>query len=204
MLFGSGMRVNEVAHLKVSDVFYRDGALKEVFIIRGPTTKTDQHRPGFILARQHREALFAWRDQRVAEGAFISKDGSYGGLEPESDLILGRRGKTWRRLAFNDKKYKTGTGEIVTTKVCGSLENLVRELLKGAGLNYGSSHSGRRTLATWLDRKGYDLELIQLILGHRNPDMTLEYIDPNLPRIKAAFQSIWSGLKAPITNDHLP
>ena len=37
------MRVNEVAHLKVSDVFYRDGALKDVFIIRGPTTKTDQH-----------------------------------------------------------------------------------------------------------------------------------------------------------------
>ena len=33
MLFGSGMRVNEVAHLKVSDVFYRDGALKEVFLL---------------------------------------------------------------------------------------------------------------------------------------------------------------------------
>lgn len=139
----------------------------------------------------------AWRDQRVAEGAFLSQDGSYGGLDPDSDLILGRRGKTWRRLAFNDKKYKTGAGETVTTKVCGSLENLVRELLKGAGLNYGSSHSGRRTLATWLDRKGYDLELIQLILGHRNPDMTLEYIDPDLPRIKSAFQSIWSGVKTP-------
>jgi len=93
-----------------------------------------------------------------------------------------------------DKKYKTSSGEIVTTKVCGSLENLVRELLKGAGLNYGSSHSGRRTLATWLDRKGYGLELIQLILGHRNADMTLEYIDPDLPRIKAAFQSIWKGV----------
>jgi hypothetical protein len=28
MLFGSEMRVNEVAHLKVADVSYRDGALK--------------------------------------------------------------------------------------------------------------------------------------------------------------------------------
>lgn len=197
MLFGSGLRVNEVAHLKVSDVFYSNGQLKEVFSVRGATTKTDTHRPGFILAMQHREALIAWRDQRVADDAFISQDGSYGGLDPNSELILGRRGKRWQRLAFNDKAYKTKAGEIVTTKVCGSLENLVRELLKGAGLNYGSSHSGRRTLATWLDRKGYDLELIQLILGHRNPDMTLEYIDPDLPRIKAAFQSIWSGLKAP-------
>lgn len=103
----------------------------------------------------------------------------------------GGRGEDW----LFDKKYKTSSGEAVTTKVCGSLENLVRELLKGAGLNYGSSHSGRRTLATWLDRKGYGLELIQLILGHRNPDMTLEYIDPDLPRIKEAFQSIWSGVK---------
>lgn len=127
------MRVNEVAHLLVSDVFYSDGQLKEVFSIRGRTTKTDQHRPGFILARQHREALIAWRDQRVAEGAFTPQDDSYGGLDGDSYLFLGRRGKTWRRLAFN-KKYKTSSGEVVTTKVCGSLENLVRELLKGAGL----------------------------------------------------------------------
>lgn len=83
-----------------------------------------------------------------------------------------------------DKKYKTGSGEVVTTKVCGSLENLVRELLKGSGLIHGSSHSGRRTLATWLDRKGYDLELIQLILGHRNPDMTLETSKPLLSTAK--------------------
>lgn len=195
MLFGSGLRVNEVAHLLVSDVFYRDGKLKEVFSVRGPSTKTGKHRPAFILARQHREALIAWRDQRVSEGAFLSEDGSYGDLCGDSYLFLGKRGRTWRRLAFDDKKYKTGTGEIVTTKVCGSLENLVRELFKGSGLIYGSSHSGRRTLATWLDRKGYDLELIQLVLGHTNPDMSLEYIDPDLPRIKAAFHSMsmpWS------------
>jgi len=197
MLFGSGLRVNEVAHLKVSDVFYQDGTLKEVCAIPGNTTKTGKSRPAFVLARQHRDALVAWRDQRVTEGAFLSEDGSYGGLRDDSHLFLGRRGKTWRRLAFNDKKYKTSAGEVVTTKVCGSLENLVRDLLKGAGLNYGSSHSGRRTLATWLDRKGCDLELIQLILGHNSPDMTLEYIDPDLPRIKAAFQSIWSNVKVP-------
>lgn len=195
MLFGSGLRVNEVAHLKVADLFYRDGSLKEAFIVPGVTTKTKKSRPAFILARQHREALTAWQDQRLDEGAFLSDDGSYGGLRGDSHLFLGKRGRTWRRLSFNDKKYKTKAGEIVTTKVCGSLENLVRDLLKGAGLIYGSSHSGRRTLATWLDRKGYDLELIQLILGHENPDMSLEYINPDLPRIKAAFQSIWSGVK---------
>lgn len=195
MLFGSGMRVNEVAHLQVSDIFYRNGDLKDVFVIRAATTKTGNSRAAYVIARQHREALLAWRGQRVAENAFLSADGSYGGLQGDSPLVLGKRGKTWRKLAFNDKKYRNKAGEVLTTKVCGSLENLVRDLFKGAGLIYGSSHSGRRTLATWLDRKGYDLELIQLILGHENPEMTLEYIDPDLPRIKAAFQSIWKGVE---------
>ena len=93
MLFGSGLRVNEVAHLKVSDIFYQDGTLKEVCVIPGNTTKTGKSRPAFVLARQHRDALVAWRDQRVTEGAFLSEDGSYGGLRDDSHLFLGRRGK---------------------------------------------------------------------------------------------------------------
>ena len=77
--------------------------------------------------------------------------------------------------------------------MCGSLENLVRKLLKGSGLQHGSSHSGRRTLATWMDRKGYDLELIQRILGHESPEMTLEYIDP----LEEAYKNLWKGVKMP-------
>lgn len=131
MLFGSGLRVNEVAHLKVSDVFHPNGTLKEVFSVPSPYTKTDKGRPSFIVARHQRDALLEWRDQRLREKAFLSEDGSYGGLSGDSPLILGKRGKTWTRLAFNDKKYRTEDGEIATTKVCGSLENLVRDLFKG-------------------------------------------------------------------------
>ena len=46
---------------------------------------------------------------------------------------------------------------------------------------------GCRTLATQLDAKGVELETIQRILGHEDPDMTLEYIDPNFERIQKAF-----------------
>jgi integrase len=197
MLFGSGLRINEVAHLKVSDVIYRDGTIKEVFTLPAPYTKTGKSRACFIIAKQQRKAIQEWIAQRVSENAFLSKDGTYGGLQGDSYFILGKRGKTWRRLAFNDKKYRTADGRTVSTKVCGSLENLVRALFTGAGLNAGSSHSGRRTLASWLDRKGYDLEFIQMILGHENPDMSLEYIDPHLPRIKSAFESIWKGVRPP-------
>ncbi|MEW8440955.1 MAG: tyrosine-type recombinase/integrase [Candidatus Thiodiazotropha taylori] len=38
-------------------------------------------------------------------------------------------------------------------------------------------HSGRRSLATLMDRENYDLELIQKILGHEDKELTLEYID---------------------------
>ncbi|GAB0154551.1 hypothetical protein MnBA_39510 [Marinobacterium sp. BA1] len=53
------------------------------------------------------------------------------------------------------------------------------------------------SLASWLARKGYDLEFIQMILGHENPDMSLEYIDPHLPKIKSALESIWKGVRSP-------
>lgn len=39
MLFGAGMRINEVAQLKVKDVFRPDGELKKTFIIPANTPK---------------------------------------------------------------------------------------------------------------------------------------------------------------------
>ena len=81
--------------------------------------------------------------------------------------------------------------------VCSSLENLMREIFKGAGIQGGSSHSGRRTLATWLDRKGCDIELIRYILNHEDPEMTLGYIEPSDERIESAFNNLMSGVKMP-------
>ena len=81
--------------------------------------------------------------------------------------------------------------------VCSSLENLIREIQKGAGIQGGSIHSGRRTLATWLDRKGCDLELIRYILNHEDPDMTIEYIDPSEKRIEQAYKSLMSSVRIP-------
>lgn len=73
----------------------------------------------------------------------------------------------------------------------------MREIMKGAGIQGGSSHSGRRTLATWLDRKDCDLELIRYILNHEDPEMTIEYIDPFQKRIEKAYKEILKGIKMP-------
>lgn len=195
MLFGSGMRINEVAQLKVKDVYRPDGELKKTFIIPGKYTKTNKSRVAYIVAPQHRQALDNWRSQRVTEKAMPSDDDSYGGLAGESPLFLSKKG-AWRKFAFNAKRYATSDGE-KETLVCSSLENLMREIMKGAGIRGGSSHSGRRTLATWLDRKGCDLELIRYILNHEDPDMTIEYIDPSQERIEQAYKALMKDIKMP-------
>lgn len=195
MLFGTGMRINEVAQLKVSDTYYPSGELKAAFIIPGTYTKTGKPRPAYIKVKQQREALDLWQKQRIAETAMLSEDGSYGGLDGSSPLFLSKKG-AWRNFSFNSKKYMT-IGGIKETMVCASLENTVRDIIKSAGVQGGSSHSGRRSIATKMDRKGYDLKLIQKILGHEDEEMTLEYIDPDMDRIDAAYKNLWQGVKLP-------
>jgi len=195
MLFGSGLRITEVGQLKVSDVFYPDGELKTSFVIPGTYTKTGKPRTAYIIVPQQREALEAWRLHRLADKAMISDDASYGGLNGNSPLFLSKKG-AWRKFAFNVKKYKTKNG-VKDTLVCASLENTVREIIKSAGIQGGSSHSGRRSLATLMDHKGYDLDLIQKILGHEDEEMSLEYIEPSMGRIDSAMKNLWSGVKIP-------
>jgi len=199
MLFGSGLRVTEVGQLKVSDVYYPDGELKKSFVIPGTYTKTGKPRTSYIIVPQQREAIEAWRLHRISENAMISEDASFGGLRGGSPLFLSKKG-AWRKFAFNTKKYKTKSG-IKETLVCASLENTIREIIKSAGIQGGSSHSGRRSLATLMDHKGYDLDLIQKILGHEDEEMSLEYIDPCLGRIDSAMKNLWCGVKLPKFNE---
>ncbi len=197
MLFASGCRINEAAQLKVKDIYFPTGELKQAFKIPGSYTKTGNPRIVYLLVRQQREALESLRLQRLADSVMLSDNGSYGGLNPDSPVFLSKKGKHWRKFSFNPKKYLDSEGNDKSTMVCGSLENLARELIKCAGVHGGSSHSGRRSLATWMDRKGYGLELIQVILGHTTPDMTLIYIEPWDKRIDLAFKSSCSGLIMP-------
>lgn len=120
MLFGTGMRINEVAQLTVADVIYPSGDLKTCFVIPGTYTKTSKPRPAYIKVKQQREALANWIRQRLNEKALLSDDDSYGGLRGDSPLFLSKKGQ-WRKFAFNVKKYKTEEGE-KETMVCGSLD----------------------------------------------------------------------------------
>ena len=91
-------------------------------------------------------------------------------------------------------KYNYKDGHELTTEVCSSMQNLISDIFKASDLWVGSSHSGRRFLATELDRLDVELEVIQGILGHSDPEMILEYIDVNFDRIKQAFDKSFSGV----------
>lgn len=196
MLFGSGLRINEVAKIKVSDLIRETNELRTTFVIKGSYTKTGKPRAAYILYRRHREAIESWIDELIDERACLSGTDAYRGLHKDWPLFsITKKGSYWRKMAFRDKKYKDAEGNTKTTKVCGSLQNLISELFKNAGLRGGSSHSGRRTLATWLDQKDVELDTIQRILGHEDPSMTLEYIDPNFDRIQAAFDKTLTNIE---------
>ena len=197
MLFGSAMRITEAVTLKVGDLLYSSGELKRTFTIPARYTKTNKTRVAFILAKTHRQSLEAWLDEMVEGKAWPTGGDEYRGLNKDRPVFPTRRGKTWKPLQFQVKKYKDKDGNELTTEVCSSMQNLISDIFKNSGLHGGSTHSGRRALATWLDGLDVELEIIQGILGHSDPEMTLEYIDANFERIQKAFDSSFSGITLP-------
>lgn len=106
MLFGSGLRVNEVAKLTVSDLVRSTGEIKTTFTIPSSYTKTGKSRTAYILAKAHREAIAAWIGQRTTERVFVADSCDHGGLRPDSPMFaITKKGKSWRTMAFRDKKY---------------------------------------------------------------------------------------------------
>ena len=101
----------------VSDIFTKSGELKSTFRMKAEYTKTGRSRDCALVLKQQREALYAWRDRRLADKAMLSDDSSYAGLRGDSCLFLSRSGKKWVSLAFHPKKYMTQDGQ-KETMVC--------------------------------------------------------------------------------------
>ncbi len=197
------MRIGEVIKLKISDLLYSNGELKSTFTIPASYTKTDKARLAFILVKTHRKALEAWLEEMADGRAWSTGKEEYRGLNKDKPVFPTRRGKVWKSLNFQTKKYKNKYGEELTTEVCSSMQNLISGIFKDSGLHGGSTHSGRRFLATMLDSLDVDLEIIQGILGHSDPEMTLSYIDVNFDRIKTAFDKSFSGIVLPDFGEQL-
>jgi len=193
-LFGSLTRITETCYLTVADIFYKNGEFKTIFRMKKEYAKGGRSRDCALVLKQQRKALLVWRDKRIQDKAFLSIDGSYGGLNGDSPLFLsykGQKGLKWVELGFHHKKYTTKDGTVKETLVCSSMENYVRNLFKKCGFKQGSSHSGRKSTASLLSDIGVDYDVIQMAIGHVSDDMTDTYIIPDPQRLTDALNNLY-------------
>lgn len=70
----------------------------------------------------------------------------------------------------------------------GGVEARIRQLGKKAGVQRAHPHKFRRTLATKAIDKGMPIEQVQVLLGHKRIDTTLQYAMVNQNNVKASHK----------------
>ena len=145
LMHWAGMRVGEVAALRIKDLINRDGTLKTEIHLGAAQTKGNQSRT-VVLPKKLQDAL-----SRYTATIWTTN------LE--------------RALFVSTRTTKGFTAN--------SLGNLVKSFYVGAGIDNGSSHSGRRTFITTLAQKGVSARVLQSLAGHKHLGTTQRYIDIN-------------------------
>jgi integrase/recombinase XerD len=157
----AGMRVTEIAQIEVQDVLFPTGALRDEVSLRAAITKGCRQRCIYLSHAKAIEAFDLYLGYRMARRLRVTGDpGRYRGLEPASKLLL-----THKRYKFhlNTKRRVSWAGEPVDNLACDSLQSHVTKLYWHAGIRGGSSHGGRRTMASRQIAQGAQVETVQLL-----------------------------------------
>jgi len=184
----AGMRVTEIAQIEVQDVLFPSGALREEISLRAAITKGCRQRCIYLSDAKAVDALDQYLDYRVARRLRTTVEPSrYRGLEPASKLILTHKGY---KFHLNTKRRVSWVGEPVDYLACDSLQAHVTKLYRDAGIRGGSSHSGRRTMASRLIQQGADVETVQLLLEHAELDHVRPYLEVSQNRLEEMFINV--------------
>jgi integrase/recombinase XerD len=162
----AGMRVGEVAALRICDVLAADGTVMEEISLSAAQTKGN-HARTVLVPRKLRDELTAYLQQRY-------------GL---ADLLAVTRTDTQRALFPTQKNPKRGF-------TANTLCQLFHKIYKDAHMTGATSHSGRRTFITKLADKGVGVRVLMAICGHKSLQTTLRYIELNPTVMKAAVELI--------------
>lgn len=169
----AGMRVTEIAQIEVQDVMFPSGALRDEISLRAAITKGCRQRCVYFSHAKAIEALNRYLDYRVTRRLRTTDEpGRYRGLEPASMLILTHKGY---KFHLNTKRRVSYAGERVDYLACDSLQSHITKLYRDAGIRGGSSHSGRRTMASRLIAQGHSVATVQQLLGHTGLDHVRPY-----------------------------
>lgn len=151
LLWGCGMRIGEVAKIRIGDIYGEDGKIRKQFHVRKADSKTKVNREIFLSNPKLRQAVRDYIKYRTEN-----------------------EGPNLNPVAYLFKSQK-GSGFSANT-----MQQLVKRLCIEAGLPPEvSSHSGRRTFATKLIADGVDIKSVAKLLGHASIRQTCCYAEAN-------------------------
>lgn len=151
--YWAGMRVGEVAALKVKNVLSADGSIKKEIHLDPSQTKGNASRVVYLP-----EKLLIEIENYLNANLLIKSN-------RDLPLFLPERGFK------GDQNIEGFTAD--------SLTHTFTRFYKNAGIDNASSHSGRRTFITNLASKGVSARVLQELAGHRHLSTTQHYIDIN-------------------------
>ena len=164
MGYWAGMRVGEIASLKMRDVLTQEGTINNEVRLGADQTKGSKGRVVVIskkLAKEIEKYLCFIYDTNNLIGITYS--------DTEKPLFY-----THKRNGFDPNT------------LCNHFHNMYKE----AGLNGASSHSGRRTFITNLASKGVGVRVLMSLAGHKNLSTVQRYIDVNDDMKRSAVELI--------------
>jgi integrase/recombinase XerD len=184
----TGMRVSEIAQIEVGDVLFPSGSIRAEVSLRACITKGLRQRCIYPTNRDLVAAIDNYLALRIERRWRISDDPKrYRGLRPDSALVLTFKGY---RYSMNTKRRINEAGEQVDYAACDALQVHVTKLYRDAGIKGGSSHSGRRTMASRLLANGVELSTVQLMLGHAELDHVDPYLEISPAQLRQAFAEV--------------
>nr|WP_315222873.1 site-specific integrase [uncultured Duganella sp.] len=184
----TGMRVSEIAQIEVCDVLFPSGAIRSEVSLRASITKGLRQRCIYPTNRDLVAAIDDYLALRVSRRWRMSDDPKrYRGLRPDSALVLTFKGY---RYSMNTKRRINQAGQQVDYAACDALQAHVTKLYRDAGIKGGTSHSGRRTMASRLLANGVELSTVQLMLGHAELDHVDPYLEISPAQLRQAFAEV--------------
>jgi integron integrase len=174
LLYGSGMRVMELARLRVKDI---DFGADTIFVRSG---KGDKDR-STVLPSAVKERLL---DHLKAVKELHEKDLAAGYGEVQMPDALGRKypkaGKEWAwqyvfpsmKLSVDPRSGRVGRHHISDNPIQEAIKNALRK----AGIaKHASVHTLRHSFATHLLQAGTNIREVQDLLGHKHVETTMIY-----------------------------
>lgn len=164
LLNSTGMRVGELAALRLCDVLQATGEIVDEIRLAADQTKGSTGRT-VVMSQKAQEEVKNYLQTR-----FKLKD-----------LLAVTMTDTSRALFTTQKNPNRGF-------TASTLTQHFHYIYKGAGINGASSHSSRRSFITNLANMGVSVRVLMELAGHRSMAVTQRYIDVNPSMMRKAVE----------------